>query len=236
MVEFRPRTFTPPDLVFVTYCYYYYSSPPHLFFSRFLDCFFCFSLLLEIPPIAPFFSPVNATYVSIFTRFFPHPLLPSRGATIHLDGAPSRRPPRLVCTSLLFWLAQRSSLCDACLTYPVRFPPLDVFDLCPGPCRPQGSPIQGSLPPSVISINLTPSPPLSALTGGPAPCWYREVAYFSSSPCPLSPVRLPIPTCVTCCILVSSEVIPFWCPFARKLEAWDPPLPGNSSPKPLPPR
>ena len=78
-------------------------------------------------------------------------------------------------------------LARAVPAFPLLVNPPYCPDLWPGPCRHQGSPVQGSLMPSVVSINLTPAlPPLQASTGGPLPWSYRVVAlcsYFPSTLC-----------------------------------------------------
>ena len=63
---------------------------------------------------------------------------------------------------------------ELCLTSPFRFRTLAGLDLCPGPCRSQIYPLQGSLPSSIVSINLTSTPPL--------PCWPRLAADSSVGP------------------------------------------------------
>ena len=117
------------------------------------------SLSTRAYPLSPPISSVNTASLSLCTRFLPLPLSPSRRATVHLDGDPARQPPLLICTSLLCRPAQMSSLRELCLPSPFRLLSLAVLELCPGPCQPQGSPVQGSLHPSVVSINLTAAPP-----------------------------------------------------------------------------
>ena len=126
---------------------FYLAVPSHLFFYSFINCLFRFSVLPYLSPIAPLLSPIDAPSLYLCTRFFPHLSCPvaERLSTLtallpigrHRSSALSshaRRPKRFPCAS-------RSYL------PPICFPPLKVLDMCPGPCWPHGSPVQGSLPP-----------------------------------------------------------------------------------------
>ena len=125
-------------------------------------------------------SPIDTASLSICTLVFP-PLLPSRGAAVHLGGAPIRRLPPLVYASLPC-SSHIITLCEPCLPSPIWLPPLAILNICPCPCWPQGSTVQGSLPPSAcLPQPHACSPPLPTLTAGLVLCLARVVASCSSS-------------------------------------------------------
>ena len=90
------------------------------------------SFIPFLPPPGPIpYRPQSFTRLRRFSLSL-HPLLcphtARRGATVHLDGAPTCRSPPLVCTFLPFWAAQGVPRASLCLPYLVRLPPL---------CRPR---------------------------------------------------------------------------------------------------
>ena len=92
---------------------------------------------------------------------------------------------------------------------PSGCPPFDVLDLRPGPCRPQGSPVRGSLPP--FSCLPQPHPPPLSPAGlyrrpSPLPVPSGGVVIFF----PPSPVHPPRSLrFISRRLLVSSEVFDF---------------------------
>ena len=160
------------------------------------------------PPIPIPYRPPSFTCQRRFSLslhlFLPTPLLPSRRATVHLDGAPACRPPPLVCAFLPCRESQRSSSSEPCLPSPVQLPPLAVLDLCPGSCRLQVYPVQGSFPPSACLNHphacSPPCRPRPAAQPPDGPRWWRCVLRT------VYPVLPPRPSRVPRRLLVSSGV------------------------------
>ena len=85
---------------------------------------------------------------------------------------------------------------------PSGCPPFPSSTCAQVPVGPNFLPSRGPFLPMPASINLTPPPPLPALTGGPVPCRSWVVASFSSSPRPLCfCLALPVFRSVSWCIL-----------------------------------
>ena len=158
-----------------------------------MDCSFRFSLPLDLYPINPHISLIHAASLSLCTRFYP-PISPGRRSTVHLDGAPTCRPPPLVCAfspdGQPKKFLSRASVCfllSGC-------PPFYVLDLrkkfTVGPrvllSRGNFLPITDSTTRTRIGL------PMLASTGGPLPCWSRLVGLCSLSPRPLR-LRLALP-------------------------------------------
>ena len=195
-------TGTAPDLGSVALIIKIYSShiPPHLF-QPFLDILFPSP---DLTPIAPPYSTCQRRFTLLLHLVLP-PESPGRGATVHLDGAPTRRPPPLFCASLPCSAATRSSSREPVTFVPHLVPPLH----CPRPA-PRSLSSPGVLPYKstflllTASVARTSAPPLSASTGGPVSCRSKSVcAVFF---CPPSLVHPPLPPCVLRRRLVSSGV------------------------------
>ena len=146
LVVFQPRTGTSLYLGYVDIIITTYSShlPPHLF-QPFLGLIFP-----DLTPIAPPFSTSWCRFALSL-----HPLLPPNsprlGATVHLDGAPTRRSPPLVCAYLPLWAATRiySREPVTAATHMVG-PPSPSSTCAQVPVSPRGSFIRVSLLPSVF--------------------------------------------------------------------------------------
>ena len=72
-----------------------------------------------IPYSPPSFTCRRRFYLSLNPPL-PTPILPVRGASIHLEGVPIRQTRSPVCISLPCQADQRISLCKPCLPSPVR--------------------------------------------------------------------------------------------------------------------
>ena len=159
----------------------------------------------------PHINPVGAAYLSLFTRFFPPPISPGRRATFHLDGAPTCRPPPLVCTSLPCRASQGVTRASLWLPPLVRLPPpLQSFTCSHFPVSSRYSPVRGSLPPSAClhhpHAHSRPYRPSTAAQSPAGPEWLASC----SSVC-LSLVLPPLHPHVQLRLLVSSG---FWFTFS----------------------
>ena len=170
LVEFQPWTVTGPDLRSGTNSYTIYISLTHLF-----------QLCFGSPPPSPRayllstpnLSPIDSDSLSLCTHFYPL-ILPGSGATVHLDGDPTRRPPPLVCISIPFRVAQRISLREIVPAFPRPvFSPFTSSTCYQVPVGPRFSLSGGPFLPLPASHNLTPAPPpLMESTSVLVPCWY----------------------------------------------------------------
>ena len=156
---------------------------PRLGIATVLDSVTCiqlyYSLLLThlFQPCSgsPFLPPGPNSYISpIMYPFTPlrsllssasPPNLPGCGATIHMDGAPTRRPPPLVCASLPYWSYTRISLRKPVTIFPLSPPPYMSSICTQVPFSPMVSPFRGSLPPSACLYRPHVCSPFSEFSG-----------------------------------------------------------------------
>ena len=157
----KPQSVTAQYLDSVAYLLLHiYSSPSALqFLIPFLDHPFRFSLPPgPIPYLPPFFTCRRCSSLSLHS-LLPPSISPRHGATVHLDSAPARRPPLIVCASLPCQAAQRSSSHELCLPSPFWFPPFLSLTCAQVPVGPRFLVYRGPFLPLPASINLTPAPP-----------------------------------------------------------------------------
>ena len=129
VVELQPWAVTNPDLGSGSNVYTISNPPPNMFQP-------CSGSPPPPPPgpisyrPPPIFHPPTPL-LSLFAPTSSPPITPSHGETIHLDVPPARRLPPLICTSLPFRAAQRSSLRNPVTAFP--FPVVSSFYPQPKP-------------------------------------------------------------------------------------------------------
>ena len=131
---------------------------PHNSFYRFWIIHYVSpsSWTYHLPP--PIFYPSTSLLYLFALGFLLH-FLPGFGATVHLDGATARLPPPLICASLPYWAAQRSSSCKPCLPSPIWLPSFPSSTCVKVPIRPKVILSMGPFLPLPASIHLTPPTP-----------------------------------------------------------------------------
>ena len=203
VVVFQPQTVTAPDLGSVANITTVISLPPCMSQLR-------SGSLFSPPPIpiyyrSPIFQPPT-TLISLFTHASTPPISSRFRETIHLDSAPTRRPPPLVC-AFLPWRADQWFTCASlwmhslAQIHPLWRPLPATRSLSdPGFLLSKGTFLP--LPDSTICTHIHPLP---SLTGVPISCRHQVVGVVFFFPPNL--VHPPCPLRVQSRLLVFSGVL-----------------------------